>query len=117
MGGWRHNGAWTSIMGACPNSVLWSHLISYPPQTTTHTAPQIIGTYAQTELGHGTFVRGLQTVAVYDETARQFVVHSPSLESTKWWPGGLGKTATHVSQMGGWVWAEEGGLDGEQVLG
>lgn len=58
--------------------------------------PQIIGTYAQTELGHGTFVRGLQTVAVYDDKARQFVVHSPSLESTKWWPGGLGKTATHV---------------------
>jgi alkylation response protein AidB-like acyl-CoA dehydrogenase len=42
---------------------------------------QIIGTYAQTELGHGTFVRGLQTVAVYDEAAREFVVHSP------WWVG------------------------------
>ena len=60
--------------------------------------PQIIGTYAQTELGHGTFVRGLQTVAVYDEASREFVVHSPSLESIKWWPGGLGKTATHVSR-------------------
>ncbi|KAL4854889.1 Peroxisomal acyl-coenzyme A oxidase 1 [Chlorella vulgaris] len=60
---------------------------------------QVIGTYAQTELGHGTFVRGLQTVAVYDESARQFVVHSPCLESTKWWPGGLGKTATHVVLM------------------
>lgn len=60
---------------------------------------QIIGTYAQTELGHGTFVRGLQTVAVYDDKAREFVVHSPSLESTKWWPGGLGKTATHVVLM------------------
>lgn len=64
--------------------------------------PQIIGTYAQTELGHGTFVRGLQTVAVYDEAARQFVVHSPCLEATKWWPGGLGKTATHVSARAGW---------------
>jgi acyl-CoA oxidase len=28
--------------------------------------PQIIGTYAQTELGHGTFVRGLETTATYD---------------------------------------------------
>lgn len=27
---------------------------------------QIIGTYAQTELGHGTFVRGLETTATYD---------------------------------------------------
>ncbi|EFN54271.1 hypothetical protein CHLNCDRAFT_36152 [Chlorella variabilis] len=60
---------------------------------------QIIGTYAQTELGHGTFVRGLQTVAVYDEASREFVVHTPSLEAHKWWPGGLGKTATHVILM------------------
>jgi len=29
-------------------------------------SPQIIGTYAQTELGHGTFVRGLETTATYD---------------------------------------------------
>lgn len=27
---------------------------------------EIIGTYAQTELGHGTFVRGLETTATYD---------------------------------------------------
>ena len=26
---------------------------------------KLIGTYAQTELGHGTFVRGLQTTATY----------------------------------------------------
>jgi hypothetical protein len=50
-------------------------------------------------MGHGTFVRGLETVAVYDERSREFVVHSPTLTSTKWWPGGLGKTATHVILM------------------
>lgn len=60
---------------------------------------QIIGTYAQTELGHGTFVRGLETVAVYDTGSRSFIVHSPTLTATKWWPGGLGKTATHVICM------------------
>ena len=60
---------------------------------------QVIGTYAQTELGHGTFVRGLETVAAYDPQSAQFVVHSPTLTSTKWWPGGLGKTATHVILM------------------
>ena len=48
----------------------------------------IIGTYAQTELGHGTFVRGLETTATYDPSSRQFVIHSPTLSSTKWWPGG-----------------------------
>ena len=57
---------------------------------------KLIGTYAQTELGHGTFVRGLQTVATYDPDAQEFVLHTPTLAATKWWPGGLGKTSTHV---------------------
>ena len=49
---------------------------------------KVIGTYAQTELGHGTFVRGLETTATYDREAEGFIVHSPALSSTKWWPGG-----------------------------
>jgi acyl-CoA oxidase len=60
---------------------------------------RIIGTYAQTELGHGTFIRGLETLAVYDPTTQSFIVHSPTPTATKWWPGGLGKTATHVILM------------------
>ncbi|KAK2077143.1 hypothetical protein QBZ16_004777 [Prototheca wickerhamii] len=60
---------------------------------------EVIGTYAQTELGHGTFLRGLETVAVFDPDTDEFVVHSPTLTATKWWPGGLGKTATHVILM------------------
>lgn len=48
----------------------------------------IIGTYAQTELGHGTFVRGLETTATYDPKTQEFVVNSPTLSSYKWWPGG-----------------------------
>lgn len=60
---------------------------------------QLIGTYAQTELGHGTFLRGLETVAVYDPESETFVLHSPTLTSTKWWPGGLGKTCTHAVVM------------------
>jgi acyl-CoA oxidase len=59
----------------------------------------IIGTYAQTELGHGTFVRGLETTATYDVQTREWIVHSPTLTSTKWWPGGMGKTATHAVVM------------------
>lgn len=60
---------------------------------------QIIGTYAQTELGHGTFVRGLETTATYDPETQEFLLHSPTLTSTKWWPGGMGKTATHAVVM------------------
>uniref|UniRef100_G3U1U7 Acyl-coenzyme A oxidase n=1 Tax=Loxodonta africana TaxID=9785 RepID=G3U1U7_LOXAF len=58
---------------------------------------QIIATYAQTELGHGgTYLQGLETEATYDAATREFVMHSPTLTATKWWPGDLGRTATHA---------------------
>jgi acyl-CoA oxidase len=60
---------------------------------------EIIGTYAQTELAHGTFVRGLETTATYDKQTQEFVLHSPTLTATKWWPGGMGKTSTHAVVM------------------
>lgn len=60
---------------------------------------KIIGTYAQTELGHGTFLRGLETTATYDPRTQEFIIHSPTITATKWWPGGLGKTASHALVM------------------
>ncbi|XP_074109403.1 acyl-coenzyme A oxidase 1 [Cotesia typhae] len=56
----------------------------------------IIGTYAQTELGHGTFIRGLETTATYDPDTCEFILHSPTRTSYKWWPGGLGHTANYA---------------------
>lgn len=60
---------------------------------------QVIGTYAQTELGHGTYIRGLETTATYDKRSQQFILHSPTITATKWWPGGLAKTVTHAVVM------------------
>ena len=60
---------------------------------------EIIGTYAQTELGHGTFLRGLETTATFDDQTREFVLHSPTLTATKWWPGGLAKTSNYIVAM------------------
>ncbi|KAL1316042.1 peroxisomal acyl-coenzyme A oxidase 1 [Arachis duranensis] len=57
---------------------------------------QIIGCYAQTELGHGSNVQGLETTATFDPKTDEFVIHSPTLTSSKWWPGGLGKISTHA---------------------
>ncbi|XP_061087345.1 peroxisomal acyl-coenzyme A oxidase 1 isoform X1 [Conger conger] len=57
---------------------------------------EIIGTYAQTEIGHGTHIRGLETTSTYDPSTQEFVLNSPTITSIKWWPGGLGKTSNHA---------------------
>ena len=60
---------------------------------------EVIGSYSQTELGHGSDVRSLETTATYDQAADQFIIHSPTLTSTKWWPGDLGLVSNHTVCM------------------
>ncbi|TFK36086.1 peroxisomal oxidase [Crucibulum laeve] len=55
----------------------------------------ILGCYLQTELGHGTNVAQLETTATYIPESKEFEIHSPTLTSSKWWIGALGKTSTH----------------------
>uniref|UniRef100_K3WP98 Acyl-coenzyme A oxidase n=1 Tax=Globisporangium ultimum (strain ATCC 200006 / CBS 805.95 / DAOM BR144) TaxID=431595 RepID=K3WP98_GLOUD len=57
---------------------------------------KILGAYAQTELGHGSNVQGIETTAHFDKATQEFIINSPTLTSRKWWPGALGKTATHA---------------------
>ncbi|CAP27866.1 Protein CBG07946 [Caenorhabditis briggsae] len=54
---------------------------------------EIIGCYAQTEMGHGTNLRALETTATFDISTREFILNSPTITSLKWWPGALGKSA------------------------
>jgi alkylation response protein AidB-like acyl-CoA dehydrogenase len=56
----------------------------------------IIGCYAQTELGHGSNVRGLETTATWDPIKKEFEIHSPHLTASKWWNGSMGRTASHA---------------------
>lgn len=49
---------------------------------------KVIGTYAQTELGHGTSLKNLETTATYDPVEQQFVLNTPLPSGMKWWPGG-----------------------------
>ncbi|EDW30798.1 GL13310 [Drosophila persimilis] len=72
----------------------------------------IIGTYAQTELGHGTFVRGLETRADYDAESEEFVLNTPSLSAYKWWPGRPGQYSQHDHRAGSAV--RKGQLHGLQ---
>uniref|UniRef100_A0A8C7Q565 Acyl-coenzyme A oxidase n=1 Tax=Oncorhynchus mykiss TaxID=8022 RepID=A0A8C7Q565_ONCMY len=92
-----------------PNTPLDLHLGMFLPTLLNQASPEqmetffipawnleIIGTYAQTEMGHGTHLRGLETTATYDPATQEFVMNSPTITSIKWWPGGLGKTSNHA---------------------
>ncbi|KAJ4357979.1 uncharacterized protein N0V89_002556 [Didymosphaeria variabile] len=60
---------------------------------------KIIGCYAQTELGHGSNVRGLETTATWNPEDKSFTIHSPHLTASKWWIGSLGRTANFACVM------------------
>ncbi|KAG9531247.1 acyl-CoA oxidase, partial [Aureobasidium melanogenum] len=60
---------------------------------------EYIGCYAQTELGHGSNVRGLETTATWNQEDKTFIINSPTLTSSKWWIGSLGRTANHAVVM------------------
>ncbi|RMZ80353.1 hypothetical protein DV738_g2872, partial [Chaetothyriales sp. CBS 135597] len=60
---------------------------------------EIIGCYAQTELGHGSNVRGLETTAVWNPEDKTFTIHSPHLTASKWWIGSLGRNANFAVVM------------------
>lgn len=52
--------------------------------------------YAQTELGAGSDVQSLKTLAVFDPKTQEFEFHTPSVDSIKWWPGDLGLASSHA---------------------
>lgn len=56
---------------------------------------EIFGSYSQTELGHGSNVRGIETTAIFDKDTDEFVINSPAVSSTKYWIGATGVWATH----------------------
>jgi len=56
----------------------------------------IIGCYGQTELGHGSNVKGIECQAKWDPKSKEFIIHSPTITASKWWNGALGRTANHA---------------------
>lgn len=58
---------------------------------------RILGSYAQTEIGHGSDVAGLETTATFDQANDEFIIDSPTPTATKWWPGDLGLFVTHAT--------------------
>ncbi|KAI3995722.1 hypothetical protein MKX01_035653 [Papaver californicum] len=55
------------------------------------------GCFAMTELGHGSNVRGIETITTYDKNAGEFVINTPCESAQKYWIGGLANHATHTA--------------------
>lgn len=64
------------------------------------------GCFAMTEIGHGSNVRDLETVATYDPDAQEFVVDSPTASATKDW---IGNAAMHARMATVFAQLETGG--------
>ncbi|KAJ1951746.1 hypothetical protein GGI12_006410, partial [Dipsacomyces acuminosporus] len=60
---------------------------------------EILGCYAQTEIGHGSNLQGLETTCTYIPETDEFEVHMPNIRACKWWIGSLGVTSTHAMVM------------------
>ena len=69
---------------------------------------EIHGCYAQTEIGHGSDVAGLETTATYDIKSDEFIIHTPTPSATKWWPGELGRYANHALVFARLIVEDEG---------
>ncbi len=57
---------------------------------------KMTGCYAQTELGHGSFVQGIETTATFDKATQEFVINTPTITATKFWPGDMSKFSNHA---------------------
>lgn len=57
---------------------------------------EVIGSFAMTELEHGTNARAIRTEATFDPKTHEFVINTPDYLATKWWIGPTGKTSTHT---------------------
>ncbi|XVF02074.1 hypothetical protein REPUB_Repub04eG0144800 [Reevesia pubescens] len=56
----------------------------------------IKGCFAMSELGHGSNVRGIETVTTYDSKTGEFIINTPCESAQKYWIGGAANHATHT---------------------
>ncbi|XP_076938459.1 acyl-coenzyme A oxidase 3, peroxisomal-like [Bidens hawaiensis] len=57
---------------------------------------EVKGCFAMTELGHGSNVRGIETITRYDASTGEFIINTPCESAQKYWIGGAANHATHT---------------------
>ncbi|GJW32260.1 acyl-coenzyme A oxidase 3, peroxisomal-like protein, partial [Tanacetum coccineum] len=57
---------------------------------------EVKGCFAMTELGHGSNVRGIETMTRYDASTQEFIISTPCESAQKYWIGGAANDATHA---------------------
>ncbi|XP_023766141.1 acyl-coenzyme A oxidase 3, peroxisomal isoform X2 [Lactuca sativa] len=57
---------------------------------------EVKGCFAMTELGHGSNVRGIETITRYDPSTQEFIISTPCESAQKYWIGGAANHATHT---------------------
>jgi acyl-CoA oxidase len=68
----------------------------------------IHGCYVQTEIGHGSDVSRLETTATFDKEKDEFVIDTPTISATKWWPGELGRWSNYAVLFARLIIEEDG---------
>ena len=59
-------------------------------------------------MGHGSDVSGLETTATFYQKTDEFVINTPSVTATKWWPGDMGRFANHALVFARLIIEDEG---------
>lgn len=54
------------------------------------------GCFSMTELGHGSNVRGIETITTSDSNTGEFIINTPCESAQKYWIGGAANHATHT---------------------